>query len=154
MGIFSFFRKPVPFFTVAQNEQIVNAIRNAEKQTSGEIRIYIESKNPLVSTLERAAEIFFHLKMQETDHRNAVLLYLAMDHHEVALFGDEGIHQQVGSAYWENEVQGMLQLFRQNDIATGIANCVTQIGATLKEKFPYEASTDRNELPDEIVFGK
>jgi uncharacterized membrane protein len=154
VGIFSFFKKPTQYFSAAQTEQIVNAIRNAEKQTSGEIRIYIESKNPLVSTVERAAEVFFQLKMQETDHRNAVLLYLAMDHHEVALFGDEGIHQQVGTAYWENEVKSMLPLFKQNDIATGIADCVTHIGQTLKEKFPYEAATDRNELPDEIVFGK
>ncbi|MBL0356987.1 MAG: TPM domain-containing protein [Chitinophagaceae bacterium] len=154
MGIFSFFGKRKTYFTPKETELILDAIRNAERQTSGEIRIFIESKNYLVSTIERAAEIFYHLKMEKTEHRNAVLLYLAMDHHEVALFGDEGIHQQVGSAYWENEVAAMLKLFKEHDMANGIANCVTHIGATLKEKFPYEATTDKNELPDEIVFGR
>jgi len=154
VGIFSFFRKQKQYFTPKQTELILDAIRNAEKQTSGEIRIYIESKNPLVSTIERAAAIFFKLKMEKTEHRNAVLLYLAMDHHEVALFGDEGIHQKVGAAYWEKEVAAMISLFKQNDLATGIVNCVSHIGQALKEQFPYEATTDKNELPDEIVFGK
>jgi uncharacterized membrane protein len=154
VGIFSFFRKQQQYFTPQQTEQILTAIRNAERQTSGEIRIFIESRNPLVSTIERAAAVFFQLKMEKTAHRNAVLLYLAMKDHEVALFGDEGIHQRVGTSYWENEVAEMLQLFRQHDMATGIANCVTHIGEALKQQFPYEATTDKNELPDEIVFGK
>lgn len=154
MGIFSFFRKQKQYFTPKEMETIVEAIRKAEQQTSGEVRVFVESKNPLVSTIDRAAEIFYQLKMQETDNRNAVLLYLAMDHHEVALFGDEGIHAQVGSAYWQQEVTAMIAKFSGNAISTGIVNCIQHIGETLKEKFPYERSTDRNELPDEIVFGK
>lgn len=135
-------------------EVIVEAIRKAEQQTSGEIRIFVEGKNPLVSTIDRAAEIFYRLKMQETDNRNAVLLYLAMDHHEVALFGDEGIHAQVGSDYWQREVTAMISKFSRDDISGGVLNCVEHIGQTLKEKFPYDRTTDKNELPDEIVFGK
>ncbi len=154
MGVFSFFKKQKQFFTAQENEQIVQAIRMAEMQTSGEIRVYVESRNPLVSTVERAAEIFYNLKMQETEHRNGVLLYLAVDDHEVALFGDEGIHQMVGSSYWEAQVTKMLELFKQNNLPTGMANCILAVGETLHEKFPYEAATDKNELPDEIVFGK
>ncbi len=154
MGIFSFFSKSKPVFSTADSERIVAAIREAEKATSGEVRVFIEKKNPLVSTLERAAEIFYDLKMQETDHRNGVLLYLATDHHEVALFGDEGIHQALGSAWWEKEVQEMLQYFKKEDLPTGIIRCIEHVGRALQEKFPYEASTDRNELPDEIIFGQ
>ena len=73
MGIFPFFKKR-DFFSDADKAQIVEAIRIAEKETSGEIRIYVESKNPFVEPIDRAAEIFFKLKMEQTDHRNAVLL--------------------------------------------------------------------------------
>jgi uncharacterized membrane protein len=153
MGIFPFFKKR-DFFSDADKAQIVEAIRIAEKETSGEIRIYVESKNPFVEPIDRAAEIFFKLKMEQTDHRNAVLLYIAMDHHELALFADEGIYQKAGAEYWDNAVKNMIAQFTKHNISNGIEQCVLQIGATLKEKFPYIPTEDKNELPDEIVFGK
>ena len=151
--IFSFFKKK-EFFSAKEKEQIVEAIRLAEKETSGEIRVYVESKNPLVDTLERAAEIFAQLKMQETIQRNAVLLYIATEHRELALFADEGIYQKVGKEFWQDAVKEMIAHFKGKKISHGIAECIKKIGATLKEKFPYDASTDKNELPDDIVFGK
>ena len=153
MGIFPFFKKKA-FFSEPQQARIVEAIRIAEKATSGEIRLYVESHNPLVDALERTAAIFLKLKMHETQHRNGVLLYIAMEDHELALFGDEGIHQKVGTEYWKNAVKKMLVEFTNQDIPLGIENCVLQIGQTLRETFPYEATTDKNELPDDIVFGK
>ena len=153
MGLFSFFKKR-EFFSAKDKEQIVQAIRLAEKETSGEIRIYIESKNAYMDAIDRAAEIFFKLKMQETEHRNAVLLYIAMDHHELALFADEGIYKKAGKEYWDNAVKNMLSQFTKEDISNGIEQCIAQIGQTLKEKFPYIPTEDKNELPDEIVFGK
>ncbi len=155
MGLFSFFKKkPEDFFTTAEDEQIVNAIRAAEKETSGEIRVYIESKNPYVNPLDRAGEIFFSLKMNQTKQRNGVLLYIAMKHHEVALFADEGIYEAVGAAWWHSAVKDMLAEFKEQHIAEGIVHCVLRVGQLLNEKFPYDAGTDKNELPDEIVFGK
>jgi uncharacterized membrane protein len=155
LGLLSFFsKKSRQFFSADENRQIVDAIREAEKQTSGEIRIYVESKNPFVDPLDRAKEIFFKLKMQDTDNRNAVLLYLAMDHKELALFADEGIYQKTGADYWNGAVQNMLTNFTKENISNSIEECILQIGQTLKEKFPYEAATDKNELPDDIVFGK
>jgi len=155
VGIFSFFqKKQQQFFTADENRQIVDAIRQAEKATSGEIRIFVESKNPFVDPIDRAKEIFFNLKMQETDHRNGVLLYLAMKDHELALFADEGIYQKAGAAYWDNEVKEMITGFTRDNIGDSIERCILHVGQTLKEKFPYEATTDKNELPDDIVFGK
>ncbi|MEN9571161.1 MAG: hypothetical protein RL172_2392 [Bacteroidota bacterium] len=154
MGILSFLKRRKPFFSPKEMEDIVQSIRDAERQTSGEIRVFVESKNPLVSTIERAAETFFMLKMDQTAHRNAVLLYLAIDHHEVALFGDQGIYELVGGDYWQKEVKEMTSKFTRHDIPGGIINCIHHIGQTLKEKFPYEAVSDKNELPDNIVFGK
>lgn len=153
MGLFSLF-KSKPVFTVDENERIVAAIREAEKRTSGEVRIYIEQTNPLVDTLERASFLFFKLKMEQTDQRNAVLLYIAIKHRELALFGDTGIHEKVGNEYWEKEVSEMLKCFKENNLVDGIVNCIKHIGETLREKFPYIPTEDKNELPDEIIFGK
>ena len=153
MGIFPFFKKR-EFFSAADKAQIVEALRMAEKETSGEIRIYVESKNPFMDAIDRAAQIFFKLKMQETDHRNAVLLYIAMKDHELALFADEGIYQKAGAEYWNAAVKNMITQFTKENISNGIEQCVRQIGETLKEKFPYIPTEDKNELPDEIVFGK
>ena len=153
MGIFPFFKKR-EFFSAEDKAQIVEAIRMAEKETSGEIRVYVESKNSYVDAIDRAAEIFFKLKMQNTDHRNAVLLYIAMDHQELALFADEGIYQKAGAEYWNEAVKNMIGQFTKDNISNGIEQCIEQIGQTLKEKFPYIPTEDKNELPDEIVFGK
>ena len=151
--MFGLFKKK-PLFSDAENTRIVEAIKSSEQLTSGEIRIYIESKNPLVSTIDRASEIFFNLKMQETAQRNAVLLYLAYKDREVAIFGDEGIHQQVGTEFWNNQVKQMVMLFKENNLSEGIVKCITEVGNVLIEKFPHQGTMDKNELPDEIVFGK
>jgi uncharacterized membrane protein len=151
--MFSLFKKR-EFFPAEDNKRIVEAIRMAEMETSGEIRVYLESKNSYVDAIDRAAEIFFKLKMQETDHRNAVLLYIAMDHHELALFADEGIYKRAGADYWNDAVKNMLAKFTKENISEGIVQCIGQIGQTLKAEFPYIPTEDKNELPDEIVFGR
>lgn len=96
--MFSFFKKK-DFFREEEKKQIVDAIRNAERRTSGEVRVFVESRCRYVDPLDRAAEIFFNLKMSETDDRNAVLLYIAMKDRQLAVFGDEGIHKKVGTDY-------------------------------------------------------
>jgi uncharacterized membrane protein len=153
MSIFPFFKKK-DFFNAAEKERILTAIRECERQTSGEIRLYVESKNPMVSPVERAAQVFFKLKMEQTDHRNGVLLYIATKHHEVALFGDEGIYNVTGAAYWDEAVKHMIAKFKGEDICQGIVQCIHEVGQTLREKFPYIPTEDKNELPDDIVFGK
>src|SRR5882757_8084952 len=153
MSLFSLFKKK-DYFSEEEKERIISAIRSMEKQTSGEIRVYVESKNPFVSPIDRAAEVFFKLKMQETDDRNAVLLYIATKHKELALFGDEGIYKATGAEYWNNSVNNMISRFNGDDICEGMVQCIYQVGETLKEKFPYNSAEDKNELPDEIVFGK
>ncbi len=154
MGLLSFFNKTNNFFTPGEQERIVEAIRKAETSTSGEVRVYIESKNPLVDTVERAKDIFYSLEMDNTVHRNGVLLYMATKHRELALFGDEGIHREVGTTYWNDAVKTMLNGMDEKDLCYALENCILSIGKTLQEKFPYEAATDKNELPDDIVFGK
>jgi uncharacterized membrane protein len=153
MSIFSLFKK-ADYFTEEEKLRIVDAIRAAEQQTSGEVRVYIESKNVYVDPMDRAAEVFYDLKMDKTDNRNAVLLYIAMKHKQLALFGDEGIYNATGAAYWNNAVKEMIANISAEHVTEGIVNCIHNIGQTLKEKFPFDRVTDKNELPDEIVFGK
>ncbi|MCY7290925.1 MAG: TPM domain-containing protein [Ferruginibacter sp.] len=153
MKVFPFFKKK-SFFTDEEKARIVEAIRKAEKQTSGEVRVFVESKNAYVDPMDRAAEVFYNLKMDKTDDRNAVLLYMAVKDRELVLFGDEGIYNATGQNYWNDAVKAMLEEFSGDDICGGMEHCIAKIGNTLKEKFPYNIKDDKNELPDEIVFGK
>lgn len=142
------------FFTPTEKELILDAIRQAEQRTSGEVRLYIESHCRFVDALDRAKEIFFKLEMEKTTERNASLIYVAVKDRQVAVYGDEGIHQKVGQKYWEEEVNKMLVNFKQHHLADGLVLCISDIGEALHQHFPYNRDTDKNELPDEIIFGK
>ena len=152
--MFGFSRKKKEIFSPEENELIIEAIRNAEKRTSGEVRVFVESRCRYVDPIDRAVEIFANLKMMETEHRNAVLLYVAIKDRQLAVYGDTGIHERVGKEYWVNAVRKILAEFNQHHYAQGIASCVKEIGESLYEHFPYDAKEDKNELPDEIIFGK
>ena len=149
----SLFRKK-DFFSSGENQLIVDAIQNAERQTSGEVRVYVESRCRFVDPLDRALEIFARLKMQNTAQRNSVLVYVAIKDRQLAVYGDTGIHQRTGNEYWKAAVNNMISHFNRENYADGIANCVTMIGKALQEHFPYDKDLDKNELPDEIIFGK
>jgi uncharacterized membrane protein len=152
--MFNLFRKKaVNFFTVEEKEFITAAIRSAEVCTSGEVRVFIESKCRFVDAIDRAKEVFDELKMQQTQQRNAVLVYVALKDRQLSIFGDEGIHAKVGDAFWNDAVKKILSHFNKADYAKGIAHIVEEIGNALQLHFPYDKDTDVNELPDDIVFG-
>ena len=147
-------QKKKDFFSQEENQQLVDAIQKAEQQTSGEVRIFVESKCKYVDALDRAQEIFFSLKMNETELRNGTLIYVAVKDKQAAVFGDEGIHQKVGAQYWKDVVTKMLFQFRNQKLADGICQGIHDLGEALKFYFPYHSDTDKNELPDKIVFGR
>jgi uncharacterized membrane protein len=149
----SLFRKK-EFFTTEEKELIIKAVQEAEQRTSGEVRVFVENRCRYVHAIDRAVEIFGSLQMYQTQLRNAVLVYVAIKDRQLAVFGDEGIHQKVGTKYWENEVAKMIHTFNRDHIAEGISQCIKNIGEALCTHFPYDKSTDKNELPDDIVFGK
>lgn len=133
---------------------IVAAVREAEKQTSGEVRVFVENRCKYVDPLDRAVEIFYSLQMHETADRNAVLVYVAIKDHQLAIYGDMGVHEKVGEEYWKKELQKMVDEFNREHYAQGISEVVTDIGEALKKYFPYNQERDKNELPDDIVFGR
>ena len=153
MSLFSFFKKE-DFFTEEEKLQIIEAVRNAEKRTSGEVRVFVESRCSYMDAIDRAKEIFSELKMNETADRNAVLVYVALEDKQLAVFGDEGIHSKLGNEYWNAEVRKMISKFNKENYAEGIKEVVKDIGEALTQLFPYNNDTDKNELPDDIVFGK
>ena len=106
-----------------------------------------------MDAIDRAAEVFFSLQMEKTEQRNAVLVYVALKDHQLAVFADEGIYKETGQDYWNQIVTEMIQSFNKDYYAKGIAECVIQIGEALTTHFPFDNDTDKNELPDHIVFG-
>ena len=153
--MFSLFKpRQQKFFSPEEEAKIINAIRDAEQQTSGEIRLYIESKNRFVDPLDRAAEIFAELNMYQTANRNGVLVYVAMAHHELAVYADEGIFKKAGQEFWNTAARTMISEFKKNNYAEGLIEVINKTGQLLKTHFPYDATTDKNELPDDIVFGR
>ena len=149
-----FWNKKKEWLNKSEQKLVVDAIKQAETTTSGEIRVFIEAKCPNAQVLERAQEIFIKLKMHQTELRNGVLVYLAHEDHQFCLLGDEGIYQKTGgAAYWEQEVALAIAEFKQGAYVNGLIKVITDIGKSLTDYFPYDATTDKNELPDEIVFG-
>jgi len=140
------------FFNPEQQAAITNAIAAAELQTSGEIRVHIEN-NLYGHVLDRAAFLFKQLGMSKTEQRNGVLIYLAVKSRQFAILGDKGIHKVVPENFWDSIKQRMLEEFKQNRFTEGLVYAVTAAGEQLKKNFPY-LENDKNELSDEISFGK
>lgn len=151
----SLFGKKKQLLDDADQERIVAAIRSAEAGTTGEVRVFMEAKCGYVDAMDRAKEVFAELRMHETERRNAVLVYLALEDHQFAIFGDEQIYVLAGGpVFWENAAMHMKNFLKEGKIAEGIEVCVRELGMALAQHFPYDPTITKNELPDEIVFGK
>ncbi len=146
------FRKKA-ILTPEEAATVVAAIRDAEKLTSGEIRVYMETQNKYVDPLDRAKEVFTELNMHKTALRNGILIYVASKDKEMCLLADEGINKIVNNGVWKVAVGLMQVSFAQQQYVEGLVSCVNYIGTLLQQHFPYN-SQDKNELPDNIVFGK
>ncbi len=139
------------FLSEEQQSLIVEAIKAAEKQTSGEIKVHIEAFCA-GDALTRAKEVFTLLQLHQTQQRNGVLFYLAYADRKFAILGDQGIHQCVPENFWDDIRKGMQSHFVMNQFAAGFVLGITQAGEALKQYFPYQ-SDDINEISDEISFG-
>lgn len=139
------------FLTTKEEEEIVQAIRQAERSTSGEIRVHIE-KTTEVSHYERALEVFQMLKMFNTQQRNGVLIYIAVDDHKFVIYGDEGINAVVPTNFWETTKEAIQNQFKQGNFKQGIIDGVLKAGKELKAHFPW-TTDDEDELSNEISKG-
>jgi len=140
------------YFSEQDKLQITNAIRVAETNTSGEIRVHVESHCG-GDVLDRAAYLFEKLEMHKTELRNGVLFYLAVEDRKFAILGDAGINQKVPENFWESTKNVVIEKLKEALYAEALADGIVMAGEQLKAHFPYQKD-DVNELSDEISFGK
>lgn len=141
---------PMFFFSRKEKKQILAAVREAEKNTSGEIRVHLEYKThgPVYG---HAQKVFQRIGMTKTAQRNGVLIFLATGNKKFAVLGDVGINEKVPEGFWNDVVVIMQEHFKQNKFAEGISEAILRIGEKLKVHFPYQAD-DKNELLDNISY--
>lgn len=140
------------FFNPEERKKIVTAIEQAELNTSGEIRVHIEN-HCKCDALDRAVQVFSKLKMNKTQSRNGVLLYLAIKDKQFAIIGDAGVNAKVESNFWDNTKSIMLNEFKSGNFCDGLVKGIGSAGEQLQVFFPYQ-SDDINELSDDISFGE
>ena len=138
------------FLSAEQEAEVVKAIKIAEKQTSGEIRVHLENSEAEVAL--RTKEVFHLLKMDTTKARNGVIIYVAVNQKQFYVYGDQGIHTKVGDSFWQSTRDIILYSFKNGNFAQGLSNGVLEVGKVLKEYFPW-TEDDTNELSDEISKG-
>lgn len=136
------------FLTTFEEQAIVDAIHTAEKNTSGEIRVHIEARNDK-PPFERAKEVFFSLKMDNTQARNGVLFYVNVKNHSFVILGDEGINTVVEDDFWDCTKDIVLEHFKEKRFKDGLVAGILRAGERLKTHFPFHAD-DTNELSNEI----
>lgn len=144
--------KPSKFFTEEEKEAIKKAVTEAELNTSGEIRVHIEGACA-DNVLDRAAYVFEKLAMHNTEQRNGVLFYLAVNDRKFAILGDAGINKVTPGNFWESIKETMSDHFKENKFTEGLIKGIKMAGEKLKAYFPYQKD-DINELPDDISFGQ
>ncbi len=140
------------FFTKEEKALIKEAIEKAELNTSGEIRLHVDNRCRQ-DALDCAAAWFKKLKMHETEKRNGVLFYLAVKDKKFAILGDAGINAVTPDNFWESIKEEMQGHFAENRFTEGLVKGIEMAGEKLKTHFPYQTD-DKNELSDEISFGK
>jgi uncharacterized membrane protein len=141
------------FLWESEKENIQQLIKTAEQNTSGEIRIYIESKCKYTDTLQRAEEIFSILQMNKTEFKNAVLIYIAYEDREFAIYGDHGCITTFPKQFWKNTAKALGYHFFKKEYNLGMQQAIKAIQVQLEQFYPY-TGIKKNDLPDEIVFGK
>lgn len=139
------------FLSKEAEQEIVEAIRIAEQNTSGEIRVHIEARCAS-DAYERAKEVFHELAMDQTQLKNGVLIYLAVEDKTFVICGDQGINELVGADFWNCTRDVMLNQFKLNNFKQGLVDGILRAGEQLKKHFPWQEG-DSNELSNEISKG-
>ena len=140
------------FLTKLEHDRIVQAIREAEMKTSGEIRAFIQRGKLKSDPLVAAQRKFHRLDMHKTRERNAVLIFVAPRAHKLAVIGDKAIHEKCGDVFWQQVTENMRTHFQNEKFSHALVEAIKEIGKVLAAHFP-KTSTNANELPNDIVQG-
>lgn len=139
------------FLTSKEEDDIVEAIRNAESRTSGEIRVHIERQCD-IDVYERALEVFHLLKMDNTKEQNGVLIYLAVTNKSFVIFGDQGINNVVDADFWNSTRDKIASQFKTGHFKQGLVDGIKEAGKVLSKHFPWKHG-NRDELDNTISKG-
>lgn len=139
-----------PFLTEQQEQTVIDAIAEAENQTSAELRIHLDERCK-GDPLKRAAKVFQKLGMNQTKLQNGVVIYVAVEDRKAAVFGGKGIHEQVDEDYWQDVLDIILTRFKKGEFEEGLVKAVDKVSKKLTEFFPIQAG-DVNELSDDISY--
>jgi uncharacterized membrane protein len=148
-----FLSKASTFLTDAEKAAVHAAIKDCEKGSSGELRVYIEGKCPMMDPLARAAQVFASYKMYNTPMRNGILIYVAHKHKEYAIYGDTACIAKFPKDFWAKQARALHYQFMEGQYEHGIVNCIARVKELFAQYFPA-TEAKKNELPDEIIFGK
>lgn len=140
------------FLSPKDEEQVIEAIRTAEKSTSGEIRVHIEKTHADKDIFERAMEVFHALKMDNTKYSNGVLIYVAVEDRDFVIYGDKGINDVVPSDFWESTKDAIVEQFKAGNYKQGLIDGILKAGEQLKNHFPWNEDAT-NELSNSISRG-
>jgi uncharacterized membrane protein len=138
------------FISKLEHDRIVQAIREAEAKTSGQIRVYIQRGNLSGDALVAVQKKFHKLGMHKTHERNAVLIFVAPRAHKFAVVGDKAIHEKCGEQFWQRLVDTMREHFKNEKFNHALVEAINEVGQMLAAHFP-ERSTSSNELPDGVI---
>lgn len=139
------------FLSKKEEQEIVDAIQIAEKNTSGEIRVHIE-KSTSIDSFTRAVEVFYHLEMDKTKDSNGVLIYVAVKDKHFVIYGDKGINEKVATNFWDTTKNAIETHFKNGNFKQGLIDGILKAGEQLKHYFPYQ-DDDTDELSNEISKG-
>ena len=140
------------FLSQLDHDRIVNAIKEAEARTSGQIRVYVQRGELAGDPVVAAQAQFYKLSMQTTKERNGVLIFVVPRARKLAVIGDEGVHQKCGDEFWQQLVERMRAHFQKENFTDALVEAIEEAGKLLARHFP-KTSAPRNELPDEIIEG-
>ncbi|WP_088323964.1 TPM domain-containing protein [Polaribacter tangerinus] len=139
------------FLTHEEEQEIISAIRIAEKNTSGEIRVHLEDSSEK-DHYERALEVFYLLQMHKTAQANGVLIYVAVKDHKFVICGDKGINDLVAKDFWNTTKNVIQNHFKKGQFKQGLVEGILKAGSELKAHFPWQVD-DKDELSNEISKG-
>ena len=140
------------FLSKSEEEEIVDAIRTAERTTSGEIRVHLEPSTGDQDIFDRAMEVFHALKMDNTKQDNGVLIYVAVEDRNFVIYGDKGINDVVADDFWESTKDLIVSHFKKGHYKDGLVEGIIKAGEQLQKHFPWDEN-DTNELSDQISKG-
>jgi uncharacterized membrane protein len=138
------------FLSKLEHDRILQAIRDAESRTSGEIRVYVQRGKLNADPLVVAQKKFQRLRMHKTRNRNAVLIFVAPRAHKFAVVGDKAVHEKFGEEFWQRVVDLMRAHFQNGKFSQALVGAIEETGKLLSAHFP-KRSASPNELPDDVI---